>query len=115
MAHAQKGVLFAAVMKVEGFVFLCLPGIIRMIFVNKGEVDGKPFTLNMADAVYPEIVKRVMPTWSLGFFAVVLLGSVLSTFNSALNFAPTLFGSVLSTCASNATTCSSKHQLMMRL
>lgn len=92
MAHAQKGVLFAAVMKVAGFVFLCLPGIIGMIFVNKGEVDGKKFTLNKADEVYPEIVKLVMPTWSLGFFAAVLLGSVLSTFNSALNSASTLFG-----------------------
>jgi len=91
MAHAQKGVLFAAVMKVAGFVFLCLPGIIGMIFVNKGEVDGKPFTLNKADEVYPAIVKRV-PTWSLGFFAAVLLDSVLSTFNSALNSASTLFG-----------------------
>jgi len=92
MAHAQKGVLFAAVMKVVGFTFLCLPGIIGMIFVDKGVVDGKPFILNKTDEVYPELVKFVMPTWSLGFFAAVLLGSVLSTFNSALNSASTLFG-----------------------
>merc|ERR1711972_820496 len=50
------------------------------------------FTVERADEVYPEIVKAVMPTWSLGLFAAVLLGSVLSTFNSALNSASTMFG-----------------------
>jgi len=93
MAHAQKGVLFAAIMKVVGFTFLCLPGIIAMIFIEKEvAIDGTPFSINKPDEVYPEIVKSVMPTWSLGFFAAVLLGSVLSTFNSALNSASTLFG-----------------------
>merc|ERR1712129_451205 len=38
------------------------------------------------------VVKAVMPTWSLGLFAAVLVGSVLSTFNSALQSASTLFG-----------------------
>lgn len=33
-----------------------------------------------------------MPLWSLGFFAAVLVGSVLSSFNSALNSAATIFG-----------------------
>jgi len=44
------------------------------------------------DEVYPELVKAVMPLWSLGFFAAVLVGSVLSSFNSALNSAATIFG-----------------------
>ena len=35
---------------------------------------------------------KVMPLWSLGFFAAVLVGSVLSSFNSALNSAATIFG-----------------------
>merc|ERR1711972_125652 len=50
------------------------------------------FTVERADEVYSRIVKAVMPTWSLGLFAAVLLGSVLSTFNSALNSASTMFG-----------------------
>lgn len=33
-----------------------------------------------------------MPKWSLGFLSAVLIGSVLSTFNSALNSASTMFG-----------------------
>ena len=37
------------------------------------------------------VVQAVMPEWMLGLFASVLIGSVLSTFNSALNSASTLF------------------------
>jgi len=93
LAEGQKGILFAASMKVVGFTFLCVPGLIAIIMVNKGvKIDGELFTVTKADEVYPELVKAVMPTWSLGFFAAVLLGSILSTFNSALNSASTLFG-----------------------
>ena len=38
------------------------------------------------------LAQQVMPLWSLGFFAAVLVGSVLSSFNSALNSAATIFG-----------------------
>jgi SSS family solute:Na+ symporter len=41
--------------------------------------------------VYPELVKRVVPFWLIGFFAAVVMGAVLSTFNSVLNSAATLF------------------------
>jgi len=93
LAEGQKGVLFAASMKVVGFVMLCLPGIIGAILVKKGIlVNGEPFVITKSDTVYPLLVRAVMPDWSLGFFAAVLLGSILSTFNSALNSASTLFG-----------------------
>jgi SSS family solute:Na+ symporter len=93
MAHGQKGVMFAATMKVIGFTFLCLPGVIGMLMAKHGIlVDGEPFKVPKSDQVYPLVVKAVMPTWSLGLFAAVLLGSVLSTYNSALQSASTLFG-----------------------
>jgi SSS family solute:Na+ symporter len=41
--------------------------------------------------VYPELVKKVLPVWLIGFFAAVIMGAVLSTFNSVLNSAATLF------------------------
>ena len=44
-----------------------------------------------ADQVYGAIVRHVLPNWSLGLFAAVLMGSILSSFNSALNSASTLF------------------------
>jgi len=91
-AEGQKGVLFAACMKVIGFVTLCLPGVIGMVMIKREvQVDGRAFTVEMPDQVYPELVKAVMPTWSFGFLAAVLLGSALSTYNSGLNSASTLF------------------------
>mmetsp|Transcript_125477 Transcript_125477/g.360666 ORF Transcript_125477/g.360666 Transcript_125477/m.360666 type:complete len:654 (-) Transcript_125477:264-2225(-) len=93
LAQGQKGVVFAATMKVFGFSFLCMPGLIAIIFVKHGvTINGQVFEVETADQVYPQLVKAVMPTWSLGCFSAVLLGSVLSTFNSALNSAATLFG-----------------------
>ncbi len=47
--------------------------------------------LSFNDQVYPSIVRHVLPEWSLGLFAAVLVGSILSSFNSALNSASTLF------------------------
>merc|ERR1719450_1098732 len=63
-----------------------------LLVEKKFIVDGKPFEVPKSDQVYPLVVKAVMPEWSLGLFAAVLLGSVLSTFNSALQSASTLFG-----------------------
>ena len=68
-------------------------GLIGALMVQRGVVvDGKVFAVERADEVYPALVKAVMPKWALGFFAAVLLGSVLSSFNSALNSSSTIFG-----------------------
>lgn len=47
--------------------------------------------LSFNDQIYPAIVNKVLPSWSLGLFAAVLMGAILSSFNSALNSASTLF------------------------
>jgi SSS family solute:Na+ symporter len=44
------------------------------------------------DEAYPMLVERVLPDAWLGFFAAVLFGAILSSFNSALNSSVTLFG-----------------------
>jgi len=93
LSNGQKGVLFAAMMKVVGFALLCIPGIVGILLQAYGVTfEGEPFVVSKPDEVYSTLVKAVMPKWSLGFFAAVLLGSVLSTFNSALNSASTIFG-----------------------
>ena len=83
LAEGQKGVLFASAMKLVGPLMLCLPGIIALhmpdLFIDK------------QDQVYGAVVRHVLPDWSLGLFAAVLMGSILSSFNSALNSASTLF------------------------
>jgi len=94
LAQGQKGVLFAACMKVMGFSFLCMPGMIAGLLQDQGvlDQDGNPFVVTgSTDTVYPKIVNLVMPLPARGFFLGVLIGSVLSTYNSALNSASTMF------------------------
>ena len=83
LAEGQKGVLFASAMKLVGPIMLCLPGIIAL---HLSDLD-----IQKQDQVYGAIVRYVLPDWSLGLFAAVLMGSILSSFNSALNSASTLF------------------------
>ena len=83
LAEGQKGVLFASAMKLVGPLMLCLPGIIAL---HMSELP-----IGRQDQVYGALVRYVLPDWSLGLFAAVLMGSILSSFNSALNSASTLF------------------------
>jgi SSS family solute:Na+ symporter len=45
----------------------------------------------VAERAYGALVSRVLPDWLLGFFSAVVVGSILSTFNSVLNSSATLF------------------------
>jgi len=83
LAEGQKGVLFASFMKLVGPLMLCLPGIIALHMTD--------LTIDKQDQAYGTVVRHILPDWSLGLFAAVLMGSILSSFNSALNSASTLF------------------------
>ena len=41
--------------------------------------------------IYPELIKKIFPTTLIGFFAAIVMGAVLSTFNSVLNSTATIF------------------------
>jgi len=84
LAEGQKGVMLAALVKFLIPVIVVLPGIIAWNLMGHELTD--------ADAAYPELVKRVLPVGLLGFFAAVLFGAILSSFNSLLNSSATLFG-----------------------
>jgi SSS family solute:Na+ symporter len=43
------------------------------------------------DRAYGRLVRDVLPPWLAGFFAAVMVGAILSSFNSALNSTATLF------------------------
>lgn len=81
LKEGQKGVLIAAFLKLLGPVFLILPGIIAFNMFGPG--------LEPTDA-YPRLVNEVLPVPLVGFFAAVLFGAILSSFNSALNSSVTL-------------------------
>jgi len=87
LAEGQKGMLAAAFVKFLIPVIVVLPGIIAW-HLFEGQLDN-------ADQAYPALVKKVLPTAFIGFFAAVLFGAVLSSFNSLLNSSATLFGSDL--------------------
>ncbi|MEP3208006.1 MAG: solute:sodium symporter family transporter [Maribacter sp.] len=84
LKEGQKGVILAALVKFLIPVIVVLPGVIAW-HVFDGSLD-KP------DLAYPELVRIVLPPALLGFFAAVLFGAVLSSFNSLLNSSATLFG-----------------------
>lgn len=83
LKEGQKGLLIAAFVKILGPIIVVLPGIIAF-YIFKGE-------LTTPDQAYPKLVNKVLPTVWLGFFAAVLFGAILSSFNSGLNSAVTLF------------------------
>ena len=84
LAQGQKGVLFAAGMKLLGPLYLVLPGIIAWHLFGE-EIEGG------GDNSYGMLVTHILPVWMAGFFAAVIFGAILSSFNSSLNSAATLF------------------------
>ncbi len=84
LAEGQKGMLLAALVKFLIPIIVVLPGIIAWHLF-----DGQ---LENADQAYPALVRKVLPGAFMGFFAAVLFGAVLSSFNSLLNSSATLFG-----------------------
>ena len=84
LKEGQKGMMLAALIKFIIPIIVVVPGIIAFhVFGNE---------LGNADQAYPALVKKVLPTAFVGFFAAVLFGAVLSSFNSLLNSSATLFG-----------------------
>lgn len=84
LADGQKGMILAGFVKFLIPIIVVLPGVIAWhVFGND---------LANADAAYPALVRKVLPGAFLGFFAAVLFGAILSSFNSLLNSSSTLFG-----------------------
>lgn len=84
LKEGQKGLILASFIKILGPLIVVLPGVIA--FHMFGD------TLSNADEAYPTLVSKVLPLSLVGFFAAVLFGAILSSFNSALNSSVTLFG-----------------------
>lgn len=84
LKEGQKGMLLAALVKFIIPVIVVIPGILAW------HIFGAD--LENPDQAYPALVKKVLPTAFVGFFAAVLFGAVLSSFNSLLNSSVTLFG-----------------------
>jgi SSS family solute:Na+ symporter len=83
LAEGQKGVLLTGALKLLGPLYLVLPGIIAYVLFAGQDVHQ--------DQAYGRLVNTVLPGPLTGFFAAVMMGAILSSFNSALNSTCTLF------------------------
>lgn len=83
LAEGQKGVLLAGALKILAPLIVVFPGMIAFhLFAEE----------NLApDQAYGRLVHEVLPESLTGFFAAVVVGAILSSFNSALNSVVTLF------------------------
>ncbi len=84
LIEAQKGLIYTGVLKLLVPLLIVLPGLIAYYYY------GDTY-YNSQDSVYPLLVKKVLPPVFTGLFAAIILGAVLSTFNSVLNSAGTIF------------------------
>ncbi|RMG39480.1 MAG: solute:sodium symporter family transporter [Planctomycetota bacterium] len=83
LKEGQRGVMLAGTFKVLAPLILVLPGIIAYhLYAAEGL---------HRDHAYGRLVRDVLPRPLAGFFAAVVVGAVLSSFNSALNSTATLF------------------------
>lgn len=84
LVEAQKGLLFTGVLKILVPLIIILPGVIGFYYFGDSLFDNQ-------DMIYPELIKKVLPVGLVGIFAAIVMGAVLSTFNSVLNSAATIF------------------------
>ena len=83
LAEGQKGVLLTGALKLLGPIYLVIPGIIAYhLYADQGI---------KADQAYGQLVRDVLPPYLTGFFAAVMIGAILSSFNAALNSTSALF------------------------
>ena len=85
LAEGQKGVLFAGALKLLLPFIIVIPGMMAV------QILGADFDPSNTDAAYPAMVKHLLPTGLLGLMLAAVAGAVLSTFNSGLNSAATVF------------------------
>ncbi len=83
LKEGQKGVIYAGFLKVLAPLILVLPGIIAFHLYSSDNIAQ--------DKAYGTLVNDVLPKPLVGFFAAVMVGAILSSFNSALNSTATLF------------------------
>ena len=90
LKEGQKGAIYCGFLKTIGFFYLVLPGVIAY---HLPSIQDKLAAAGSSaiDFAYPALVSAVVPKPVMGFFAAVLFGAILSSFNSVLNSASTMF------------------------
>tara|TARA_B100000678_G_C18222782_1_gene507614 strand:+ start:1996 stop:3564 length:1569 start_codon:yes stop_codon:yes gene_type:complete len=84
LKEAQKGLIYTGILKIFIPLVIVLPGLIAYYYFKEDYFESP-------DLIYPLLVKKILPLPLFGLFAAIILGAVLSTFNSVLNSASTIF------------------------
>lgn len=87
LLEGQKGILFAASIKLVIPFIVVFPGI--MAFQLYG--DEVMATSGTGDGAYPYLLRQVLPVGLMGVMFAALFGAVMSTLDSLLNSAATIF------------------------
>jgi SSS family solute:Na+ symporter len=90
LKEGQKGAIFCGFLKCMGPLYLVLPGIIAFYLPSIQEKLAAADS-SAIDFAYPALIAAIVPKPVLGFFAAVMFGAILSSFNSVLNSASTMF------------------------
>ena len=90
LKEGQKGAIFCGFLKCLGPLYLVIPGIIAFYLPS---IQDKLAAAGSSaiDFAYPALISEIVPKPVMGFFAAVMFGAILSSFNSVLNSASTMF------------------------
>ncbi|KAA3614413.1 MAG: solute:sodium symporter family transporter [Planctomycetota bacterium] len=88
LAEGQKGIFLAALIKLIIPFIIVMPGI--MAFQLYGQ-EISALGGHAGDKAYPYMIARLLPASLRGIMFAALCGAVMSTFNSGLNSASTIF------------------------
>ena len=84
LATAQKGLFLTGIFKILVPLVIAIPGIIGFYYFGDSLYGAQ-------DTIYPALVKKVLPSYLVGFLAAVVMGAILSTFNSVITSAATIY------------------------
>ena len=83
LAEGQKGILFAACLKLTIPFIIVMPGIMAFQLYGAEITNG--------DKAYPYMINQLLPPYLRGVMFAALCGAVMSSFNSGINSASTIF------------------------
>ncbi len=82
LAEGQKGIFFAALVKLAIPFIIVMPGIMAFQLYGDQITDG--------DGAYPYMISQLLPWWLRGAMFAALTGAVMSSFTSGVNSASTI-------------------------
>lgn len=85
LKQGQRGVVFAAALKLFIPFIVVFPGIMAV------QLYGDQLPLEKADQAYPLLLKNILPSGLLGLMFAAMFGAIMSSLDSMLNSASTIF------------------------